>query len=199
MGPTASVAQILQKLSVIFGTVASFVQGNNEKVPSFATRLEEILNQIRLQCPRRMMDLEVQQHLKDCLFHRVRKHIPDSVQYIYNTPRNTSSQLMVATDKAESENKILSKVRARATIATDLGKEMAELGQQIAKLMADLTKAGLSSNPSSTPSSPWERGCGRGCNGSNTPNPPNSHSGRSGPGQTIPASSLPPGHWVGVS
>ena len=52
MGPTA----ILQKLMVIFGMVASFdvlmqhfyivTQGNHEKVPSFATRLEGTNNQI---------------------------------------------------------------------------------------------------------------------------------------------------------
>ena len=56
MGPTASVSNILQKLTVIFGTVASFdvimqnfykvMQGNHEKVPSFTTRLEGTLNQI---------------------------------------------------------------------------------------------------------------------------------------------------------
>ena len=50
MGPTASVTEILQKLTVIFGTVESFdilmqnfykvTQGNHKKVPSFATRLE---------------------------------------------------------------------------------------------------------------------------------------------------------------
>ena len=58
MGPTASVSNILEKLSVIFGTVVSFdvlmqtfykiTQGSSEKVPSFATRLEGTLNQIRL-------------------------------------------------------------------------------------------------------------------------------------------------------
>ena len=78
MGPTTSVANILQKLSVIFSTVASFdvlmqnfykfMQANNEKVPSFAMRLEGTLNQIRLQYPGRMMDLKVQQHLKDSSF-----------------------------------------------------------------------------------------------------------------------------------
>ena len=62
MGPTASVCDILQKLMVIFGMVASFdvlmqtfdkvTQGNHEKVPSFAMRLEGTLNQIRLKCPR---------------------------------------------------------------------------------------------------------------------------------------------------
>ena len=63
-GPTTSVAHILQKLTTIFGTVVSFdiqmqnfynvAQGNHEKDPSFATRLEGTLNQIRLQCPRRI-------------------------------------------------------------------------------------------------------------------------------------------------
>ena len=74
MGPTTSVAHILWKLLVIFSTVASFdvlmqnfykvMQGNSEKIPSFAMRLEGTLIQIRLQCPRRMMDLEAQPHLK---------------------------------------------------------------------------------------------------------------------------------------
>ena len=50
MGSTATVSDILQKLMVFFGTVALFdvlmqniykvTQGNHEKVPSFATRLE---------------------------------------------------------------------------------------------------------------------------------------------------------------
>ena len=62
MVPTTSMVHILQKLTVIFGTVTTFdvlmqnfykvTQGNHEKVPSFATRLEGTLNQIRLQYPR---------------------------------------------------------------------------------------------------------------------------------------------------
>ena len=74
IGSTASIDHILQKHSVIFGMVASFnvlmqnfytvTQGNNEKVPSFAMRLEGTLNEIQLQWSRRMMKLEVQQHLK---------------------------------------------------------------------------------------------------------------------------------------
>ena len=114
MGPTTSMAHILQKLTIIFGTVASFnilkqnfykvTQGNYEKVPSFVTRLEGTLNQIRLQCPGRVTDLEVQQHLKNHLFHGVHKHIRDSIRYLYSNPRTTNSQLMIATCKAESEN-----------------------------------------------------------------------------------------------
>ena len=75
MGPTANVWEILQKLIVIFGTVALFnvlmqnfykvTQGNHEEVPSFTTRLEGTLNQIMLKCPRRIADHEVTCHLKD--------------------------------------------------------------------------------------------------------------------------------------
>ena len=75
MGPTASVSEILEKLSVIFGTVASFdiliqnfykiMQGGNKKVPSFVTRLEGTLNQIRIRCPGRIADCEVPWHLKE--------------------------------------------------------------------------------------------------------------------------------------
>ena len=55
---------------------------------------------------------------------------------------------MVSTHKAESENKeIQDKVRARAVVMTDPGEEMAELGQQIAKLMVCLTKAGQGNLP----------------------------------------------------
>ena len=55
MGPTAGVSDILEKLSVIFSTVTSFdvlmqnfykISQGNEKVPSFAMRLEGTLNQI---------------------------------------------------------------------------------------------------------------------------------------------------------
>ena len=56
IGPTTSMAHILQKLTVIFSTIASFdvlmqnfykvTQGNHEKVPSFTTRLEGALNHI---------------------------------------------------------------------------------------------------------------------------------------------------------
>ena len=72
MGPTASVSEILEKL---FGTVVLFdvlmqnfykiTQGGNEKVPSFTTRLEGTLNQIRIRCPRWIADLEVPLHLKE--------------------------------------------------------------------------------------------------------------------------------------
>ena len=197
MGPTTSMAHIFWKLSVIFGTVASshvlmqnfykVTPGNNEKVPSFAMRLKGILNQIRLQCPGRMTGLEVQQHIKDCLFHEVWKYIHDSTWYLYITPRISYSQMMIITHKAETKKEeIQDKARARAAVVSDLGEGMAELGQQIAKLMAVLTKAGQGSNPSSAPRIPQKRGCGRGLSDSNTPSCSNTHNGRSGPGPPQP-------------
>ena len=153
MGPTASVAHILQKLTVIFSTVVSFdilmqnfykvTQGDHKEVPSFTTRLEGTLNQIRLQCPWRVTDLEVQQHLKDHLFHGVYKHIKDSIQYLYSNPGTIYSQLMTAACRADSENEdACDKVRARSAMTTDPVEGTTELGHQIAKLMVTLTRAG---------------------------------------------------------
>ena len=79
-------------------------QNNNEKVPSFTTQLEGTLNQIQLQWPRRIMDQEVQQHLKDHLFHGVQKHIRHSICYLYSNPDTMYSQLMVTACKAENKN-----------------------------------------------------------------------------------------------
>ena len=97
MGPTASVSNILQKLTVIFRMAVSFdilmqnfykvTQGSHEKVPSFATRLEGTLNQIQLKCPGQIASHEVPWHLKDCLFHGVWKHeIPFSISTVTPWP-----------------------------------------------------------------------------------------------------------------
>ena len=149
MGSTTSIDYILHKLSVTFGTVALFnvlmqnfykvSQGNNKKVPSFAMRLEGTLNQIQLQCPGRMMDLEAQQCLRDCLFDGVRKHMHDSIQYLYNTLGKSYSQLMIAAWKVESENEETQDgVRMRAVVTTVKG--TAELKHQITQLMVALTQ-----------------------------------------------------------
>ena len=104
-GPTASVSDILAKLTVIFRTVASFdvlmqniykiTQGNNEKVPSFTMRLEGTLNQIRLRCPGWITNHEVPWHLKEWLFHGVRKYVRDSIRYLYSNFKTTYSKLVI--------------------------------------------------------------------------------------------------------
>ena len=105
----------------------------------------------------------MQQHLKDHLFHRVHKHIRDSIRYLYSNPRTTYSQLMIAACKAENENEEAhDKVRARSAMTTDPIEGTMALGYQIAKLMAALIKAGQGNNPASIPNSPRQRGHGSG-------------------------------------
>ena len=93
----------------------------------------------------------------------------NSVWYLYSAPGTSYSQLMVAARKAESENEeTQEKVRARAAVTSNPGEGTAELGQQIAKLMAALTQTGQGSSPSSAPGSPWEHDHGWGHHGRST-------------------------------
>ena len=173
MGPTAGVTKILEKLSVIFGTVASFdilmqnfykVSQGNEKVPSFVTQLEGTLNQMRIKCPSRIADDEVSSHLKDRLFHGVKKHVRDSVRYLYSSPQTTYSKLVVAARRAESKTEE-TKVKARSAATTEVPAGSKELGDQIVQLMAALTRAEQSTHSASAPSSTRHRGHGEGMDG----------------------------------
>ena len=154
---------------------------------TFATWLEGALNQIQLQCPRRMMAVEVHQHLKDHLFHGVHKLIHDSVQYLYSGHGTSYLQLMVAARKVESKNEETpEKVTAGATVTSNPWEGMAEPSQQIAKLMAVITQTGQGSRPPV----PQEHGHGWGHDGRSTPSHLNSQHGRGNPGQPAPAHSL---------
>ena len=197
MGPTAGVSEILEKCSVIFGTVVSFdvfmqnfykISQGNEKVPSFVTRLEGTSNQIRIKCPSRIANHEVSSHLKDRLFHGVKKHIRDSIQYLYSNPQTTYSELVVTARRAESKTEE-TKVKARSASATEVPAGSKELKDQIAQLMAALTRAEQSTHSASAPSSPRHRGHGRGWMDRNTSVCPNSHNGQTGLGQTSTHSS----------
>ena len=183
---------------VIFSTVASFnvlmqnfykvTQGNHEKVPSFATRLEGTLNQIQLKCAGRIADHEVACHLKDWLFHRVHKHIRDSIRYLHSNPKTTYSQLMVAARKADSEMEdAKEKVRVRSSTATEVADGSKELGDQIARLMDALNRAEQGTHPASAPDSPRHRGHGRGQTDRTTPVCPSSHNGHTDLGQNTAA------------
>ena len=197
MGPTAGVSDILEKLSVIFGTVTSFdvlmqnfykISQGNEKVPSFATQLEGTLNQIRIKCPGRIADHEVPSHLKDRLFHGVKKHIRDSVRYLYSNPQTTYPELVVAARRAESKTEE-TKVKVRSAAATEVPSGSKELGDQMARLMAALTRAEQNTYSASAPCSPRHRGHGRGRTDRQTPVCPNSHNGWTNLGQTSAHSS----------
>ena len=76
------------------------------------------------------------------------------------------------------------KVKPRSDAATEVPSSSKELGDQIAWLMAALTRAEQSSCPASTPNNPRHRGHGRGQTDRTTSVCPNSHNGRTGLGQT---------------
>ena len=78
-----------------------------------------ILKQIRLQWPGWITDWEVQQHIKDHLFHGVHKHTGDFIRYLYSNPRTTYSQFMITAHKAENKNEeVWDKVRTRSVMTT---------------------------------------------------------------------------------
>ena len=160
-------------------------QDNHKKVPSFATRLEGTLNQIQLKCPGRKVDHVVACHLKDWLFHGVWKHIRDSIRYLHSNPETTYSQLMVAARKVEREMEdAKEKVTARSSTATEVTDGSKELGDQITRLMATLTRAEQATHHATSPNSPRHRGCGSGQTDRNTAAHPSSHNGWTGLGQS---------------
>ena len=141
------------------------------------------------------MNLEVQQHSKTASF----MGCSNIFEYLYSTPGTSYLQLMVATPKVESKNEeIWDKVRARAAVATNSREGTTELGQQITKLMAVLTKAGQGSNLASASNSSGERGHGRGCADWGTPGCPCSQNGWTSLGQTALDCSTPTGCGRGV-
>ena len=77
----------------------------------------------------------------------------------------------------------------QSATATEVPSGSKELGDQIARLMAALTRAEQSICSASAPSSSRHRGHGRGRMDRQTPVHPNSHNGRTGLGQTSAHSS----------
>ena len=146
------------------------------------------------------MDQEVQQHLKDCLHHGVQKHIRDSICYLYSNPRTTYFQLMVTACKAESKNEEAQDQEwARSAMTIKSVEGASELGNQIARLMAALTRAGQGNSPGNTPNSPRHRGHGGVRMDRTTSSHPNSHNGQTGLGHTATAQSVSAGHRTGTA
>ena len=92
---------------------------------------------------------------------------------------------MIAACRAENEmEETKERVKARSAAATEVASGSNELGDQIARLMAALTRVEQGSHPASVPNSPRHRGHGRGQEDRNTPVHPSSHNGQTGLGQT---------------
>ena len=106
---------------------------------------------------------------------------------------------MIMACKAESKmEEAKDKVRARSAVTTEVFDGSKELSNQIAKLMAALTRDEQGNYPASDPSSPRHRGHGRGQMDGNTPTNPNSHNGQTGLGQTISTHSCSAGTRTGT-
>ena len=92
---------------------------------------------------------------------------------------------MVTACKAESEmEEAKDKVKARSAAATEEMDGSKELGDQIVRLTATLTRVEQGNCPASAPNSPRHRGHGRGWMDRNTPTCPSSHNGWTCLGQT---------------
>ena len=76
------------------------------------------------------------------------------------------------------------RVKVRSAASTEVATGSRELGDQIVRLMAALTRAEQGSHPASAPNSPRHRGHGRGWADRSTPTHPSSHNGQTGLGQT---------------
>ena len=130
MGPNVPLDMILKKSTIIYGNVKSFDllmrdfyradQGEEETIPSFATRIEGLLSQIRDRFPNQLPLQEEQGLLKDCLFHGSRKSIRDSIKYCF---ADASMKFLEECRKPEEERKagqakFAAKVKVKAAAAT---------------------------------------------------------------------------------
>ena len=115
MGPNVSLDLIIKKFTIIYGNVKSFDllmrdfyradQGEDETIPSYATRIEGLLSQIRDKFPDKLPLQEEQRLLKDHLFHGSRKSIRDSLKYCFADTSIDYMQFLEECRKSEEEGK----------------------------------------------------------------------------------------------
>ena len=115
MGPNVPLDLIIKKFTIIYGNVKSFDlmmrdfyradQGEDESIPSYTTRIEGLLSQIRDKFPDQLPLQEEQRLLKDCLFHGSRKGIRDSLKYCFADALIDYMQFLEECRKSEEEGK----------------------------------------------------------------------------------------------
>ena len=135
MGPDVPLDLIIKKFTIIYGNVKSFDlmmrdfyradQGEDESIPSYATRIEGLLSQIRDKFPDQLPLQEEQRLLKDRLFHGSRKGIRDSLKYCFADASIDYMQFLEECRKSEEEGKagqarapVKAKVKAAAATLT---------------------------------------------------------------------------------
>ena len=84
---------------------------------------------------------EVQKHLRDCLFHGLHKQLCDSMHCLYKDMRITYPQLMMAAQKAESEQEDQLREGVCARLSQSEGKEnITRLSKKIGQLIVVIQK-----------------------------------------------------------
>ena len=85
------------------GATADLVQylGLQTPVSETVSKLEGALNVVQQEYPMMLSMSEVQNHLRDDLFHRLHKQLYDSMHYLYDDVRIMYPQLVTAPHKAE--------------------------------------------------------------------------------------------------
>ena len=116
IGPDVPLDTILKKFTIVYGNVKSFDllmwnfyhadQGEEESIPSFATRVEGLLSQIRDKYLEKLTHPKEQRLLKNCLFHGCKKSIRDSVKYCFVDPHMDYMHFFEECRKAEDEDKV---------------------------------------------------------------------------------------------
>ena len=115
MGPNVPLDLIIKKFTIIYGNVKSFDllmrdfyradQGEDETIPSYATRIEGLLSQIRDKFPDKLPLQEEERLFKDHLFHGSRKSIRDSLKYCFADTSIDYMQFLEECRKSEEEGK----------------------------------------------------------------------------------------------
>ena len=135
MGPDVPLDLIIKKFTIIYVNVKSFDllmrefyradQGEDESIPSYATRIGGLLSQIRDKFPDQLPLQEEQRLLKDCLSHGSRKGIRDSLKYCFADASIDYMQFLEECRKSEEEGKagqarapVKAKVKAAAATLT---------------------------------------------------------------------------------
>ena len=116
MGPDVPLDTILKKFTIVYGNVKSFDllmrdfyradQGEEESIPSFATRMGGLLSQITDKFPEKFTHPEEQTLRKDRLFHGCKRNVRDSVKYCFADPHVDYMQFLEECRKVEDKNKV---------------------------------------------------------------------------------------------
>ncbi len=128
MGEESSVENILQRLSVIYGTVGSYEsmmqefydlsQKHGEDVASFASRVQTMAGTISEHFPRRLPREDLREAIREKFYVGLREPLKSTLRYKFDSPMVTYEELLQLARKVESERPSKPKnVEARDKVA----------------------------------------------------------------------------------